>query len=91
MITAKINNDEINTYVNKEYDAINAEYNQRLNATPSNKYMNNLKNKDINNIILTKDQLIKKGYALNFIEKYINNEYNKLDNKYINNVVDFID
>jgi hypothetical protein len=91
MINRNIPIQQINEYIDTEYSEINKEYNKRLNADPSPKYMDNQKSKDINNIILTKEQLVKKGYATNFVNSYIDNEYSKLDNKYNKRVIDFID
>lgn len=91
MLFAKISMSEINDYIQSEYNQIEMKYQEKLLGTVNKRYMNNQKKRDIDTIIRTKDELIKKGCAINFIDKYIANEYIQLDSKYNQSIVEFID
>jgi hypothetical protein len=89
MIINNIHINQINKYVDDEYKCINNFYNTIIKNGIPLRVSNNIKKKEINNIIATKRDMIIKGYKTEFINNYINKEYDNLNEKY--NKIEFID
>ena len=96
MINNKIDDKLINEYINEQYKNINLEYEtkvktywakqNKINTNKNNKINNKIninKNIEISVLIQNKNFLEEAGYTQEYIEKYIDNYYQKINNKYI--------
>ena len=93
MINNKINDKLINEYINEQYKNINLEYEIKIKKywakqkkTPisnKNNKININKNIEISVLIQTESFLKEAGYTQEYIEKYIDSHYQKINNKYI--------
>ena len=81
----------IDEYMEEEYKMINKTYEIKLLEVPTKKTVKKQKDKDLDNIITNKYYLEQKGYNKEYIEKYIEKEYNELERKYNKVKIDFID
>jgi hypothetical protein len=81
----------IDEYMEEEYKMINKTYEIKLLEVPTKKTEKKQKDKDLDNIITNKYYLEQKGYNKEYIEKYIEKEYNELERKYNKVKIDFID
>jgi hypothetical protein len=81
----------IDEYMEEEYKMINKTYEIKLLEEPTKKTVKKQKDKDLDNIITNKYYLEQKGYNKEYIEKYIEKEYNELERKYNKVKIDFID
>jgi len=90
-LSNNINQKLVDTYVEEEYKKINKKYEQKLLEEPSEKVLKKQKDKDIDNIIINKYYLIQKGYKNDYIEKYVEREFNEIEKKYNKQKIDFID
>jgi len=86
-----INKNLIDEYIEEECKMINKTYDAKLLEEPSKKILNKQKGKDLDNIIMNKYYLEQKGYNKNYIDKYIEREYNEIERKYNKKKIDFID
>jgi len=91
MDLTKINNKIIDEYMEEKYKEINKTYELKLLEEPTKKILNKQKEKEIDNIIINKYYLIQKGYKTDYINKYIEREYNEIEKKYNKKRIDFID
>jgi len=81
----------IDEYMEEEYKIINKTYEMKLLEEPTKKTVKKQKDKDLDNIITNKYYLEQKGYNKEYIENYIEKEYNELERKYNKVKIDFID
>ena len=81
----------INEYIEEEYKTINKTYEAKLLEEPSNCVLKKQKDKEIDNILINKYYLIQKGYNKEYVDKYIEREYNEIERKYSKMKIDFID
>ena len=91
MDLTKINNKIIDEYMEEKYKEINKTYELKLLEEPTKKILNKQKEKEIDNIIINKYYLIQKGYKTDYINKYIEREYNEIEKKYNKKRIDSID
>jgi len=91
MIITNVNINQINKYVDDEYIYINNLYNTMLKKDIPPRVSNNMKKKEINNIIKTKRDMIMRGCKMEFIDNYITKEYDNLNKKYNKEIIEFID
>lgn len=74
--------------IEEAINKINIIYDQKINTMPKN--LNKVqKNRILNDIITTKDNLVKKGFNEKYINSYMINEHKLLNNK--NDIIDFVD
>ena len=86
-----INKNLIEEYMEEEYKMINKTYEMKLLEEPSKMILKKQKDKDIDNIIINKYYLIQKGYKTDYIDKYVEREYNEIEKKYNKKKIGFID
>lgn len=92
MVEININPKLIDQYINSEYSRINKEYQEKLEkAKIKNLETINNNNKKLEIDFLIKNKLVleEKGYNKDYIEQYVEQQYNIINNKYLN--IDFID
>jgi SOS response regulatory protein OraA/RecX len=87
----KLSKNIIEEYMEEEYKVINKTYEMKLLEEPTKKTVKKQKDKDLDNIITTKYYLVQKGYNKEYIDRYIEREYNEIERKYNKVKIDFID
>lgn len=87
----KLSKNIIEEYMEEEYKVINKTYEMKLLEEPTKKTVKKQKDKDLDNIITNKYYLVQKGYNKEYIDRYIEREYNEIERKYNKVKIDFID
>ena len=87
MIKNNINEELINNYVDEEYKKIEERYGERIKKFLDNKdnntnYSRQKKQKEIEFLLGNKRFLENQNVKMEVIEKYVNTEYEKINNKY---------
>ena len=92
MIELKIEPKLIEQYMASEYSSINKEYQDKINKAKIRNLEtvnNNKKKLEIDFLIKNKLVLEEKGYDKDYIEQYVEQQYDYINNKYAN--INFID
>ncbi len=92
MINLNVDSKLINNYIDSEYNRINKEYSEKIDKAKIKnlEFMNNNKKKiEIDFLIKNKSILEDAGYTNDYIDYYVNKQYDIINNKYTN--IDFID
>lgn len=92
MTELKVDPKLIDKYIESEYSRINKEYEEKMKKAKIKnlEFVNNNKKKiEIDFLIKNKDILEQAGYTKDYIDYYVNKQYDIINKKYAN--VDFVD